>query len=500
MKRAVIYARYSSSHQREESIEGQVRVCKEYAEKHGFSIVDTYIDRAITGRTENRPDFQRLIVDSKKKTFDAVIVYKTDRFARDKYVSAIYKAQLKKQGITMHYAAENIPDGPEGIILESLLEGLAEYYSVELAQKISRGLYENALKCKATGNTPLGYRVAANHTYEIDPAGAEAVKTIYKMYIDGAKLKDINDYLNGLGIKTIRGNSFNKNSLRKILANERYCGIYKYKDITIDGGMPQIISRDVFEAAQAETEKRKVIRKAPVSNVDYALTGKLFCGLCKEPMRGVSGTSKTGRKYYYYNCRNKDNKISKDFLEETVVRETLEYVLQDDIINHIAEKCVAIQDNSEIDYVKGRLQDNKRAIKNIQAAIEDGGYTKTMTSRLKELEDEQDRLEAEIQKASAMKLTKEHIIIMLKTFAEPGADLEAYKRKIIDCFVWAVYLYKDKIVILYNISGPDGGRRERSVEIIEKEFEPREPASTKSALMRTRLIIKKDFLALVVPR
>lgn len=94
-------------------------------------------------------------------------------------------------------------------------------------------------------------------------------------------------------------------------------------------------------------------------------------------------------------------------------------------------------------------------------------------------------MEAEIQKASAMKLTKERILVMLKTFAEPGADIKAYKRKIIDYFVWTVYLYKDKIVILYNISGPDGGRRERSVEIIEKEFEPGEPGSTKSALMRT---------------
>lgn len=494
MKRAVIYARYSSSHQREESIEGQVRICTEYAGKKDLTIVGTYIDRAISGKTDNRPDFQRLMKDSRKKLFDAVIVYKTDRFARNKYDSAVYKSQLKKQGIEIHYAAENIPDGPEGIILESLLEGLAEYYSVELAQKITRGLYENALKCKATGNTPLGYRVGPDHTYEIEPHAAAAVKKIYEMYIDGRQLNQITAYLNSIGIKTIRGNAFNKNSLRKILANEKYCGIYKYKDIVIEGGMPQIISRELFDAAQAETARRRVIRPAPNVKTDYALTGILYCGLCKEPMRGLSGTSRTGQKYYYYACRNKDVKVSKDWLEDLVVRETLDYVLRPDIIDYIAEKCVALQrKNNSTEYFKRQLADNRKALKNIQAAIESGGYTRTMTDRIKELEEEQENILFEIEKAKALNLTKEHIVVMLNKFTEPGDNIEKYKKKIIDCFISAVYLYKNKVIIIYNIMGPDGGNSKREIDIIEEEFERGELSSTRKQKAARRAVFLFAF-------
>lgn len=133
---AVIYARYSAGrNQTDQSIEGQVRVCTQYCEQHRLTVKEIYADHHITGKTDDRPEFQRLMADSKLHKFDAIVVYKTDRFSRDKYDAAIYKRELKKNGVAIHYAAETIPDGPEGIILESLMEGLAEYYSAELAQK-----------------------------------------------------------------------------------------------------------------------------------------------------------------------------------------------------------------------------------------------------------------------------------------------------------------------------------------------------------------------------
>ena len=123
------------------------------------TILRTYIDRALSAKTDNRPDFQRMIKDSAKGLFDTVIVWKLDRFARNRYDSARYKAQLKKYGVKVLSATENISDGPEGIILESLLEGMAEYYSAELAEKVIRGHTENALKCKYNGGTPtFGYK------------------------------------------------------------------------------------------------------------------------------------------------------------------------------------------------------------------------------------------------------------------------------------------------------------------------------------------------------
>lgn len=166
----VIYARYSSDNQREESIEGQLRECKEFAAKNGIEIVDTYIDRALSAKTDNRPDFQRMIKDSSKELFDTIIVWKLDRFARNRYDSAHYKAILRKNGVKVVSATEIISDTAEGILLESLLEGMAEYYSVDLAEKITRGLTENALKCKFNGGTvPLGYTIDASQYYQIDP-------------------------------------------------------------------------------------------------------------------------------------------------------------------------------------------------------------------------------------------------------------------------------------------------------------------------------------------
>ncbi|GHU59775.1 hypothetical protein AGMMS49975_27730 [Clostridia bacterium] len=138
MKNAVIYARYSSDNQTEQSIEGQARVCEDYAKTHDMRIVGKYIDRAISGTTDSRPEFQKMIKDAKNKTFENVVVYSLDRFSRDRYHSAVYKKQLRDNGIKVLSATENISDSTEGALLESMLEGLAEYYSKELSRKIKR--------------------------------------------------------------------------------------------------------------------------------------------------------------------------------------------------------------------------------------------------------------------------------------------------------------------------------------------------------------------------
>lgn len=160
---AVIYARYSSDNQREESIEGQLRECTAFADKNGITVLRHYIDRAVSAKTDNRPEFQNTIKDSGKKLFDMIIVWKLDRFARNRYDSARYKAQLKKNGVKVVSAAEVISDGAEGIILESMLEGFAEYYSVDLSEKVVRGMTDNALKCMFNGGTlPMGYQIGAD--------------------------------------------------------------------------------------------------------------------------------------------------------------------------------------------------------------------------------------------------------------------------------------------------------------------------------------------------
>ena len=199
--RGVIYARYSSDNQREESIEGQIRENTAYANKNGIDIVGTYIDRAYSAKTDNRPEFQRMIKDSAKKGFDVVIVWKLDRFSRNRYDSARYKAMLRKNDVKVVSATESISDGAEGIILESVLEGMAEYYSADLAEKVSRGMTENALKARFNGGQiPLGFVIDDEHHYQIDTEKAPLIVEIFRRYAGGESITDIIEDLNARGL------------------------------------------------------------------------------------------------------------------------------------------------------------------------------------------------------------------------------------------------------------------------------------------------------------
>ena len=176
----VIYARYSSDNQREESIEGQIRECKAFAERNGIDIIGSYIDRAFSAKTDNRPDFQRMIKDSASKTFDVVLVWKLDRFSRNRYDSAKYKATLKKNNVRVVSATEAISEGAEGIILESVLEGISEYYSIDLSEKVTRGMVENVLKGKFNGGSvTYGYSIDKDRFCRKNPAEAPIVTEIF---------------------------------------------------------------------------------------------------------------------------------------------------------------------------------------------------------------------------------------------------------------------------------------------------------------------------------
>ena len=500
MKNAVIYARYSAGpNQTEQSIEGQLRVCTEYAEKNDLRIVGTYIDRKISGKTDNRREFQRMIDDSGKKIFEVVVMYQTDRFARNRYDSAVYKHALRKNGVEIKYAVTSIPDGPEGIILESLMEGLAEYYSAELSQKIKRGMRESALKCHSTGaGHSLGYVTAPDKSIVIEPNGAKAVQIIFDMYIKGKTQAEICCYLNDLGFRTAQGKPFGKNSVNKIIKNKRYIGVYTYDDIVIEDGIPAIISKDVFQLAQQEMERRRTRKRPKSPKAEYLLSGKAFCGYCQNPLTGVSGTGKTGNKWYYYYCPNSRAKkgchkkpVRREWLEELVVQKTVTAVLQPDVIRHISEKCFEMQlkyreDNSDILFYENRLAEVKKAIKNTLKAIESGVVTKTLPARLQELEQEQESIEAEltIAKATDVVITPEQIEYLLWQFSKPreGESADEYRRRIVKCFVHKVFLFDGKLLIYYNVSRDGRTREQSTVELLEEAlsagFDQRSSGST----------------------
>ena len=305
--KAVIYARFSSDKQNEASIEGQLRECMQYAEYNGMQVIGNYIDRAFSAKTDHRPEFQHMIKDSYKNLFDIVLVWKLDRFSRDRYDSAHYKRILKKNGVRVISATEAISESPEGILLESLLEGCAEYYSAELAVKVRRGMTENALKAKANGvRAPFGYYIDGDDKYQIDETLAPVVKEIYSLYLEGKRVKDIAKLMNARGIKN-RGYDMNYNSVFRILTNRKYIGEYKFGDILLPDAIPAIIDKDTFEDVQQRLKNNK---KAPAmhrSEDDYLLTTRLFCGKCGAMMVGEIGTSHTQSKYRYYKCNQTGN-------------------------------------------------------------------------------------------------------------------------------------------------------------------------------------------------
>ena len=463
--KAVIYARYSSDSQREESIEGQIRECTEYANRNGMTILRSYIDRALSARTADRPEFQNMIRDSEKGLFDIVLVWKIDRFSRDRYDSAHYKHLLKKNGVKVVSAKENISDGPEGIILESMLEGYAEYYSAELSEKIHRGQRENALKGRNNGGgIPLGYLLGSDQKLVIDPVTAPLVEEIFRRYADGETVRSIVEDFNNRGLKTKHGHPFSMNSFNRILKNRKYIGEFQYQDIVIPGGVPVIVSEDLFYRVLERLEKNKRAPAMAKADADYLLTTKLFCGMCERMMVGESGTSHTGDKHYYYKCagakRTKDCKkksVKKEWIEKAVVVLTVNRVLKDDEISRISDSIIALQESEDttIPALKKQLADTERGIENMLNAIQQGILTSSTKERLETLERQKENLQTAIAQAELQKpkYTKEQIVSWINQFKYGDADSIEYQKRIIDTFVNAIYLFDDKIVITYNFKG-----------------------------------------------
>ena len=401
-------------------------------------------------------------------------MYTLDRFARNRYDSAIYKAKLKKNGVRVYYAKQPMPDTPEGIILESVLEGYAEYYSENLARNIKRGIRENALQGLATGgaNLLLGYTVGEDRKYAIDPTGAKIVQEIFQLYADGMSATQIIAYCNERGYKTARGNAFNKNSLRTILRNEKYTGIYKLMDIVIPDGMPAIIDKVLFEKVQAMLKHNGKARAKAKAHENYLLTTKLFCGHCGSPMVGESGTSKTGQVHYYYKCTKakrehacKKKSERKDWIEKLVVRYTVQNVLTDENIALIAKRAMEIiekesADTTYLDGLNAELKDVQKKIKNLVSAIEQGIITSATKDRLDELEQEKSDIEGRIAREEMKKplLNESRIRYWLTSFKSGNVDDEDYQRRVIDTLVNSVYVYDDedggkRIVLTFNLSG-----------------------------------------------
>lgn len=429
--RAAAYCRFSSDNQDYASIDAQLRAVKEFCAQKGHYLVQTYIDEARSATTDDRPQFMDMIHDAARGSFDAVIVHKLDRFARNRYDAAFYRKRLKDNGVSLISILEPLDDSPESIILESVLEGMAEYFSRNLAREVAKGRKEAALKCQHTGGlSALGYDVTPEKTYVINQQEAAAVRLIFESYIQGDSYPEIQAKLNRHGHTTKKGAKFGRNSLYDILNNERYAGVYVFNKIPvmkngkrnshasrsadeiirIPGGMPAIISPEVFEMAQRKMLERKQSPGRNSAKNSYLLTGLVFCEHCGAAMTGCTKSSGRGRPYYsYYECSRK--KVHRDCPAKSVPRDQLDqlalHVLEHDVLTHdgIDTIITMLMDyfktkktgaTSVTAGMKREVDSLQKQIDGLMKAIMDGLYTPAVKSKMETLEARKEFLVKEI--------------------------------------------------------------------------------------------------------
>ena len=466
---AVVYARYSSHRQGEQSIEGQLSEAKKFADAHGLTIIHEYCDRAMTGRNDNREQFQLMLSDAGKHAFDALIVWKTDRIGRNKEEIALNKYHLRKNGVKIYYVAETIPDTPEGIILESVIEGMAAYYSEQLSQNIRRGQRASAAKAQSTGgNRPLGYKTGPDKRFVVDPETAPTVQLVYELYAKGKTISEIVEVLNNKGLRTLRGGRFTQNSLRTMLKNEKYIGVYTYKDeIRIEGAIPPIIDEDLFYKVQTllSYNQKAAAHKNP--QTEYLLTEKLFCGKCGAMMVGVSGTSHTGMRHHYYYCTSQRKKlctkkpVRQSWIEALVMKHVFALLQDEELIEFIAENTYQYYleqntDSAYTDSLRAALADVENSLRNLLRALEAGIFTASTKERMEELEAQKAELSEALEAAKLrtdLGLKKEQILYFLHGFADMDIHDAACRKQLIKTFVNSVFVYDDKVVLTFNYSG-----------------------------------------------
>lgn len=462
----VIYARYSSHNQKEESIEQQVEECMAFAALNHIKIIQVYSDKALSGKTDKRPQFQKMMRDAEKRQFTVVVAYKSNRIARNMLNALSYEDKLGRFGIETLYAKEEFGNTAAGRFALRTMMNVNQFYSENMAEDIRRGMRDNAENCKVNGALPLGYVKGPDGRYAIEPAEAAVVREIYQRVLEGESFVDIANDLNGRGIKTKQKGPWNKNSFHHLLANDNYIGVYRHSGYVNEQGIPPILEKEVFYAMQKHLETKKNPRGRHRENNDYLLTGKLHCGYCKSFMVGISGTSRTGDKHYYYTCNDrrtggscKKANVRKDYIEQTVAELTQRFILQDEVIEWIAASAMEIlaqsSSEAEISVMESELAADRKAAKNIMNAIEQGIFTIMTKDRLLELDISTLEKSIAIAKAANEEtvLEKERIIWTLGHLRDGDVTSKDYQKRLFDTFVKAVYLWDDKIEVHYYYSG-----------------------------------------------
>lgn len=475
----VIYARYSSHNQTEQSIDGQILECTSFIERNNYTLVGTYIDRAKSGTNDNREQFQKMMSDSAKGLFNGVVVYQLDRLGRNMLDSVTNENKLKNNGVCLLSARENINSQDASTMLyKNIQYSMNEYYSYELSQKVKRGMSINAKNFYYNGGSvPLGLKLESvksdildSHNrqvtkkiYVIDDEKAPIVKIIFEMFIGGALMVEIRNYLNDKGYKTAFNKEFNKNSIKSILTNKKYIGTYIYNDDEYTNAIPKIIDHDTFNKVQSMLNI-KPGRKSVAKN-EFILTTKLFCGLDNVMMIGTSGTSKTNKVHHYYKCQNafkhtcKKKTIKKDLIESVVV-EKAKSILTTENINKIAkivyETSKRENKNSCLELLQKQLIDKNKQVTNLVLTSSNCDIESVKNSyyiEIKKLNDEIKDIEQKIyiEQSNNIEISVHQVKCFLNTLKKGNINDIHYKKALINTLIYKVFLYDDDtLTIIFN--------------------------------------------------
>lgn len=512
----MIYARFSSHSQREVSIDQQIEWCKDLADRNGLSIVWIYKDKAISGKTDNRPDFKKMMEEAGQGKFDYVLAWKSNRMGRNMLEAMLNDAALQDKGVRVIYVEEDFEDNAAGRFALRNMMNVNQFYSEAMAEDIKRGLMDNAKKGMVNGRTTYGYIRGKDGRYEVVEDQAQIIREIYNRVLEGWQNIDIIQDLNNRGIKNRDGKEWKRTSFDKLLKNEQYIGVYRYADIRIENGMPAILDRVTFEAVQRRLSTKGNPRWRRKNVNDYMLTGKLFCGHCGKPMIGICGTSRSGERHFYYMCQGKhqhicDKKNERQETIEAAVVEAVKKIIMDDetiewLVQGYQEFVESMRGQSSALALEKELDDTEKAISNLMKAIEMGIITETTKERLIELEEKKKDLtdKVKIEKAMLRELDSCHLRFALERFRDKNINSREYQKELINTFIKAIYVYDGTLKIVFNRGKTD------NIEIPLKDIQEAGENDTadvrtdatkphQTNTVRTNVIFRNYGIVVVVP-
>ena len=483
MKKACIYARFSSDNQRNESIDAQIRAIRDYCSSHDLVVTKTYIDQALSGTsTDDRVQFLQMIDDSKNGLFDYVLVHKLDRFARNRYDQAIFERKLNDNNVKIISVLEQFNDSPESVILKSVLSGMNEYYSLNLSREVKKGMYENFHNGQHAGGTPpLGLDVdKETKLYIINEEEAEIVRLIFQLVQEGNGYSAIARILNEKGLLNKRKKPFTMSGIRDMIPNEKYIGTYilgkKDKNGKLTGKekkqediIPAIIDKNTFYNAQ-NALKIKSSGRRPNSKVDYLLTGICTCGECGGTYSGGGKISGRNTKYYMYNCtyrKSKKTTCKNPTIRQTVLENLVFKAIKEEIFNperldiFIQELTTKLTEQNK--NLADNTKKNDKAIQNIKDKKEKllGLFLEGFINK-EEFINKNDVLELEaIEKIKEKEIINNSTLIDIDKIRNYVQKLSegfenkniTIKKQILQTFVEEIVIYKDRITIRLKFFG-----------------------------------------------